>query len=186
MALFERKSQDAEPAPAAPAAPAPSAAQIAASLAQVEAMAAGAPAPVKARVRSIAANLRQALPRLSNLEMGSYEVYSAMATATDYLPTALNAYLRLPRGWADTHPVAGGRTALLLLIDQLDLLDVASRRILDAANASDAQALLTHGIFLEGKFGEPGALRAARGFGIADSPTPGSFGELLAAGAGSL
>ncbi|MEZ5200553.1 MAG: hypothetical protein R2742_04265 [Micropruina glycogenica] len=45
-----------------------------------------------------------------------------MATATDYLPEAIGAYLRLPRDWADSRPVENGKTPLLLLIDQLDPL----------------------------------------------------------------
>ena len=76
-----------------------------------------------------------------------------VATATDYLPEALNGYLRLPREWADSRPLSGGKTALLLLIDQLDLLVATMDNIFDAVIRADAQALVTHGQFLRQKFG---------------------------------
>ena len=76
-----------------------------------------------------------------------------MATATDYLPEAVGGYLRLPREWADTRPIDGYKTSLMVLIDQLELLGSTMDKILDAANRADAQALLLHGKFLEAKFG---------------------------------
>jgi hypothetical protein len=76
-----------------------------------------------------------------------------VATATDYLPEAISAYLRLPRDWADSRPVDGGKTSLLLLVDQLDLLAVTMDAIYDAANATDAAALVSHGRFLKERFG---------------------------------
>jgi len=80
-----------------------------------------------------------------------------VATATDYLPEAIGGYLRLPRDWADSRPVEGGKTALLILVDQLDLLAVTMDAIYDAANTTDAAALITHGRFLQEKFGHPQA-----------------------------
>jgi hypothetical protein len=68
--------------------------------------------------------------------------------ATSYLPEALNAYLRLPRDWADTRPIEGHKTSLLVLIDQLDLLSATVDRIYDAILAHDAEALVAHGRFL--------------------------------------
>ena len=50
------------------------------------------------------------------------DAYSVMATATDYLPEAIGGYTRLPRQWADSRPIENGKTSLMLLIDQLDLL----------------------------------------------------------------
>ncbi|NHA01818.1 hypothetical protein G5V59_24920 [Nocardioides sp. W3-2-3] len=46
--------------------------------------------------------------------------YSVVATATDYLPEALQSYLRLPRDWADTRPIDGPKTALMVLIEALE------------------------------------------------------------------
>ena len=41
--------------------------------------------------------VRDTMPRLRNLGLGSPEAYSVMATATDYLPEAIGGYTRLPR-----------------------------------------------------------------------------------------
>jgi uncharacterized membrane protein YgcG len=77
-----------------------------------------------------------------------------MATVTSYLPEALGAYLRLPRSFADRRPIEGGKTALLILIDQLDLLAATMDEIFEAVCRSDADALVAHGRFLAEKFGK--------------------------------
>jgi hypothetical protein len=76
-----------------------------------------------------------------------------MATATDYLPEAISGYTRLPRRWADSRPVENGKTSLMLLIDQLDLLAATMDKIFDAVVRVDADALIAHGRFLQEKFG---------------------------------
>ena len=112
-----------------------------------------APPVVRARVHRISTTIDQTLPRLRDIGLGSYDGFSVMTTATDYLPEALDAYLRLPRQWADTRPIEGYKTALMILVEQLDLLAATMEKIFDAANRADAQALIAHGRFLEAKFG---------------------------------
>lgn len=112
-----------------------------------------APAVVRARVNRVDALIRAILPRLPDLGVGSADGYAVVATATDYLPGTVGGYLRLPRDWADTRPIEGGRTALMVLIDQLELLAATMERMLDAAVHADAQALVAHGLFLESRFG---------------------------------
>ncbi len=133
----------------------PTEADLLAALDKTESVVAGGvvPPPVVSRVKRITGTVRQTLPRLRNLGLGSPEAYSVMATATDYLPEAVGAYLRLPRQWADTRPIENGKTSLMLLIDQLDLLAGTMDKILDAALRSDAEALIVHGRFLQAKFG---------------------------------
>lgn len=111
------------------------------------------PAPVASRVRRITRTVRETLPRLRNLGLGSAEAYAVTATATDYLPEALQAYTRLPRQWADSRPVEDGLTSLMLLIDALDLLASSMDAIFDAAVRVDANALVVQGRFLQEKFG---------------------------------
>jgi hypothetical protein len=113
------------------------------------------PAPVASRVRRITRTVRETLPRVRNLGLGSEEAYAVTATATDYLPEALEAYTRLPRQWADSRPVDNGRTSLMLLIDALDLLASSMDAIFDAAVRVDANALVVQGRFLQEKFGHP-------------------------------
>ncbi len=154
-----------EPTPAAP-----TEADIMSALDRVEAMVAGGvvPAPVQSRVKRVCGTVRQTMPRLRNLGLGSPQAYSVMATATDYLPEAIGSYLRLPRQWADSRPVEGGKTSLMLLIDQLDLLGGTMDRIFDAVVRVDADALIAHGRFLQDKFGH-----GSSGGGL-DLDTPGA------------
>lgn len=135
--------------------PPPTEADVLAALNRVNAMLreGNAPPVVTSRVVRIARTIHQTLPRLRNLGLGSREGHSVVATATDYLPEAVGSYLRLPREWADTRPVDGSKTSLMLLIDQLELLALTMDQIFDAANRADAQALIAHGRFLDAKFG---------------------------------
>jgi hypothetical protein len=98
--------------------------------------------------------VRQTLPRLATLGIGSAQGFSVMATATDYLPVAIGNYLRLPRDWADSRPIAGGKSSVMLLVDQLDLLGTTMDKVYDAVCRADAEAIIVHGAFLEQKFGQ--------------------------------
>lgn len=133
----------------------PTSDDLLAALARVEAMvAAGAvPAPVASRVRRVDRVVRDTIPRLASLGTGSPQAYSVMATATDYLPEAVAGYLRLPRQFADNRPVDRGKSSLMVLIDQLDLLASTMDKVYDAVCRDDAAALVAHGRFLQEKFG---------------------------------
>ena len=135
--------------------PVPTSADLLASLDRVEAMvAAGSvPAPVASRVRRVDTVVRDTIPRLASLGAGSPQAYSVMATATDYLPEAVGGYLRLPRQFADSRPVDRGKSSLMVLIDQLDLLAATMDKVFDAVCREDADALVAHGRFLAEKFG---------------------------------
>lgn len=111
------------------------------------------PPLVEARVAKIVATVRDTIPRLNQLGAGSRDAHSVMATVTSYLPESLGAYLRLPRSYADRRPVEGGKTSLMVLIDQLDLLSATMDDIFDAVYRADAEALVAHGKFLAEKFG---------------------------------
>ncbi len=149
---------DPEPVAAMSVAPAvPTEHDIMNALDRADAMVSGGvvPAPVQSRVKRVTATVRQTMPRLRNLGLGSPEPHSVTATATDYLPEAINGYLRLPREWADSRPVENGKSSLLVLIDQLDLLGSTMDKIFDAVVRVDAAALIAHGRFLQEKFGHP-------------------------------
>ena len=115
------------------------------------------PGVVLARLLRVTGIVRQTLPRLANLGLGSSQGYSVMATVTDYLPVAIGNYLRLPRDWADTRPIAAGKSSVMLLVDQLDLLGTTMDKVYDAVNRADAEAIIVHGAFLEEKFGQSSA-----------------------------
>ena len=137
----------------------PTSEDLLAALDGVEAMVArsAVPAPVASRVSRVSRTMRDTIPRLSNLGAGSPQAYNVMATATDYLPEAIGGYLRLPRQWADNRPVDGGKTSLMILVDQLDLLAATMDKVFDAVCRADAAALVAHGRFLAEKFGAASA-----------------------------
>ncbi len=157
-------------------APVPTSADLLAAVDRVEALVAGAdvPAAVASRVGRVTDVVRQTVPRLDRLGAGSSQAYSVMATATDYLPEAVGGYLRLPRDWANSRPVDQGRTSLMVLVDQLDLLARTMDQVFDAVNRSDAAALVAHGRFLAEKFGTAstgGQLEVGR---LTPPPEPGA------------
>ena len=147
--LGRREEPEVPPAP-----PAPTTAEILASAHQVEQQIAGkVPAAVTARVLRITRTVDDMAPRLDRLGAGSQQAHTVVATATSYLPEAVGGYLRLPRDFADRRVVSKGKTSLMVLCDQLDLLGVTLDKISDAVSREDANALVAHGQFLAEKFG---------------------------------
>jgi hypothetical protein len=139
--------------------PVPTSADLLARIGEIEAdvsqqVAQGrVPELVASRVRRVCATARDVVPALDRLGAGNRDAHSVMATVTSYLPEALGGYLRLPRAYADRRPVDGGKTSLMVLVDQLDLLAATMDKILDAVYRADADALVAHGRFLAEKFG---------------------------------
>ena len=129
--------------------------QLLAAREHVEAMAreGAVPGVVMSRLLRVTGIVRETIPRLPNLGLGSPQGYSVMATATDYLPVAIGNYLRLPRDWADSRPIENGKSSVMLLVDQLDLLGTTMDKVYDAVCRADAEAIVIHGQFLQQKFG---------------------------------
>ena len=69
------------------------------------------------------------------------------------MPSALQAYLDLPGSYADNHVMSNGKTPLMLLSDQLDVLAVEINEIAEAVNRADTDRLVVNGRFLAEKFG---------------------------------
>lgn len=111
------------------------------------------PGRISAKVNAISRTIKEILPRADALGAGSPGQYVLYMCATDYLPTAIQAYLDLPRHYADTHVVADGKTSLDLLADQLDLLEKEINEIAANVNRADTDKLVANGRFLEEKFG---------------------------------
>jgi len=111
------------------------------------------PPEVMAKVLKIRQTMVGILPRSGTLPPGSPELFVIERTATDYLPTSLEAYLKLPRAYATLHAVQGGKTAKQILLDQLSLLENKMNEVADAVNRNDSDRLLANGRFLEEKFG---------------------------------
>lgn len=165
--------------------PVPTSEDLLASLDRVEAMVVdgAVPAAVASRVRRVDRVVRDTIPRLPSLGAGSPQAYSVMATATDYLPEAVGGYLRLPRQFADSRPVDRGKSSLMVLIDQLDLLAATMDQVFDAVCRADADALVAHGRFLAEKFGSASTGGA---LDVGSSPVPPMPGTEDSGGPGRL
>lgn len=128
--------------------------KVNAALASAEAMVRGrAPAAVETRVSSISGVVRDIMGRQSALGGASPQLFSVLRTATDYMPSALEAYMKLPPSYAMTRRQADGRTALEILTSQLDLLQKEMIDVADAVNKNDLDSLLAHERFLTQRFG---------------------------------
>jgi hypothetical protein len=111
------------------------------------------PAEVFAKVQSIQQIILGILPRSGDLPPGSPELFVVERTATDYLPTALESYLNLPRAYATLHPVQDGKTPKQVLMDQLTLLESKMSEVAEDVHRNDTDRLLANGRFLEERFG---------------------------------
>jgi hypothetical protein len=111
------------------------------------------PAEVFTKVQSIQQIILGILPRSGALPPGSPELFVVERTATDYLPTALESYLNLPRAYATLHPVQDGKTSKQVLLDQLTLLESKMSEVADDVHRNDTDRLLANGRFLEERFG---------------------------------
>ena len=111
------------------------------------------PAPLLAKVQDIADTIMGILPHYADFPAGSPDLFVVGRTATDYLPSALQAYLNLPRAYATLHKMPNGKTADQVLDDQLTLLGSKMDEVADAVHKKDSDALLANGRFLEEKFG---------------------------------
>src|ERR1700737_216536 len=100
------------------------------------------PADVFAKVQSIQQIILGILPRSGALPPGSPELFVVERTATDYLPTALESYLKLPKAYATLHPVQNGKTPRQVLMDQLTLLESKMGEGADDAHRHDPHPLL--------------------------------------------
>ncbi len=145
----------------APVYPVDDDAQILAALARFQQQIKGrVPSAVEARVARVASRVSDCIPRLSQLGPMNAQAHAVLRTATSYLPEAVAGYLRLPREFADNRPVQNGKTSLVVLCDQLDLLAAKMDEVFDAVCRADADALIAHGQFLVEKFG-PSSLSVA-------------------------
>ena len=111
------------------------------------------PPEVMAKVLKIRQIIIGILPRSGNLGPGSPELFVLERTATNYLPTSLEAYLSLPRAYATLHAVQDGKTPKEILLDQLTLLESKMNEVADDVHRRDSDRLLSNGRFLEERFG---------------------------------
>ena len=119
---------------------------------------------LEAKLQDIADTIMGILPHYADFPPGSPDLFVVGRTATDYLPSALQAYVNLPRAYATLHKMQNGKTADQILGEQLTLLAAKMNEVAEAVHKKDSDALLANGRFLEEKFGaSPLALPQAAG-----------------------
>lgn len=117
--------------------------------AEIAAVAGRVPPDIWIRVQRIELTIRaEIMPRLDCLPLGAPELYLVERTARDFLPTAVETYLRLPGGYASTR----GTTAHQVLVDDLDLLEAQMRRVAETVHRADMDRLLAQHRFLQDRF----------------------------------
>jgi hypothetical protein len=109
---------------------------------------------VAAKVREIRQEILDVLPFAAGFPPGSEDLFVIQRTATDYLPSALDAYLALPPEYATTRPLQDGKTPKQVLLEQLQLIDSKMDEVTDAVHQRDTDRLLASGRFLEERFGK--------------------------------
>jgi len=120
---------------------------------EIRAVSGRVPPAVIERIQRIELTIRsEILPGIDRLPTGSRELYSIERTARDYLPAAVDAYLRLPADYVSVQPGSRGRPALQVLVEELDLLDAEMRRIAELVHRTDMDRLLAHRRFLVDRF----------------------------------
>ncbi len=133
-------------------------AEVASSLARlVTRVERSVPSDVFALVQSIVTSINGILPMLAakSAQIASEDTFTIRQTALHYLPETLDAYLKLPAAFRNVQPLADGKTAKQLLVEQLAVLDAKMREIAKNLVANDAQALVANGAFLREKFSSP-------------------------------
>jgi hypothetical protein len=117
-----------------------------------------APPDIAAKTQGIITQLQELLPRVEGQSASTDAVYVLSRMATNYLPDTLDAYLRLPRSYAETQQLSGGQTAHQMVAAQLDLLAEKVTEVTNAILKGDSDALAAHGRFLAERFA-PSALQ---------------------------
>ena len=109
---------------------------------------------IYARVASIRGSILATLPESDEggADATDPNVYLIRRTALSYLPQALDAYLAMPRIYAERRPVTDGRTPHDFLLDQLNLMDTKLREVADDIVSHDTEKLLANGRFLQERF----------------------------------
>jgi hypothetical protein len=110
-------------------------------------------ADILAKVESIRKAILTTLEDAPDRNTGDPTMYLIRQTALDYLPSALSAYLALPRIYAERRPTMGGRTPHDVLLEQLELMDAKMHEAADAKLAHDSERLLENGRFIADRFG---------------------------------
>ena len=116
------------------------------------------PDDLAAKVERIRQTILDVLPKVNSSTIDRQDLFALERTVTDYLPNTIDAYLTLPRTYANSRVVQDGKTSKELLGAQLDLIEEKMEAISEAVAKDDLNKLLAQGRFLEDRFGRSDAL----------------------------
>lgn len=115
------------------------------------------PVNVQVKAEQIRRKAETLMQYADRFPTGSEDLYVLERTASEYLPTTLQAYLDLPPGYGNAVVTADGKTALESLMDQLNLLDRKLDEIAHNVHRHHLDRLVANGRFLEERFGSRGS-----------------------------
>ncbi|NNG40543.1 hypothetical protein HJ588_14845 [Flexivirga sp. ID2601S] len=111
------------------------------------------PDEARAQLGTLDAESRNALAYLHAHSDNALLIFEIEQIRNDFAPSAVQGYLALPPGLADTEPLQDGRTGAELLVIQLQLLLDGVRAAVGEAHGANAGALLASHRFLRARFG---------------------------------
>jgi hypothetical protein len=82
------------------------------------------------------------------------DIYAVRQTALTYLPEALSKYVSLPRAYAERQVLENGKTSHDVLLEQLQLMEQKVHAVADSVIDRTSQRLISHGRFIEDRFGD--------------------------------
>ena len=104
-------------------------------------------------VGSICHSIVETLPQNgTGIDPADPNVNLIRQTALNYLPQALDAYLAIPRMYAEGRPVQDGKTPHDILMDQLNLMDSKMKEMANALAQNDTERLLANARFVQERF----------------------------------
>jgi hypothetical protein len=111
------------------------------------------PPDIIVRIQRIELIIRtQIIPRLDVLPPGSLDLYLIERTASDYLPRAVEHYLRLPADYTASPDATRSPSAHDVLIAELAVLENGMKRVAEVVHRSDMDRLLAHHRFISDRF----------------------------------
>ena len=110
------------------------------------------PEQVLKRAHLILKRLEEVDALLATGRLDPERAHLARKIATEFLPEAIEGYLKLPPSQAQTRELAPGKTGYDLLLEQLASLSRASKELLEEATLSEGRELLGNHRFIQEKF----------------------------------
>lgn len=104
-------------------------------------------------VGSICRSIVETLPQNgTGIDPADPNVNLIRQTALNYLPQALDAYLAIPRMYAEGRKVQDSKTPHDILMDQLNLMDSKMKEMANAIAQNDTELLLANARFVQERF----------------------------------